>query len=163
MKKTIASLVIISIFVFTSNVFAQNVTADFSKATPFNAALRSALMPGWGQGWNEQPTKGWIVFGVFAASVFGAFYYNNQAFGKYDEYKNFGAIDGPAYSDYERYRSTSQVFTVLAIGTWLYAVIDAYFTCKSQIAAGPAAKTSAFNFQYDPNRAAYIVNYSYKI
>ena len=71
-------VVIISI-VLLNCADASAFTCDFSEYTPTNALIRSAIMPGWGQGWNYQRTKGWIVFGVFAVSVFGAFYYLNKS------------------------------------------------------------------------------------
>ncbi|AKL97995.1 DUF5683 domain-containing protein [Endomicrobium proavitum] len=163
MKKIIAALVVVSVLFFNANAFAGNFELDFSEAKPFNAALRSVLMPGWGQGWNEQPVKGWITFGLFAAAVGGAFYFNGQANNKYNEYKTLGAIDGNLYNDYETNYNTSTYFTYGAIAVWLYAVIDAYFTCQSQIAEGGAAKKSAFNVGYDQNRSAYMFNYSHKI
>lgn len=131
---------------------------DFSERKPVNAAVRSLLMPGWGQGWNDQPTKAWITFGVFAVSVFGAFYFNNQADKNYEKYEDRGQKNNSYYDDYESDYLTSQIFTFVAIGTWLYGIIDAYFVCKSQISK-PA---SSFNFFYNQKNDSFTLTYSKK-
>jgi len=120
-------VVIISVMLLNSvNASACSLTCDFSDYTATNAAIRSALMPGWGQGWNEQKTKGWIVFGVFAASVFGAFYYLNKSEGDYISYERLGARNSSYYDDYEKDLNTSRILGGIAIATWIFAVVDAY-------------------------------------
>ncbi len=159
MKKILFILIIAALFI-NSSAYAEQISLDFSARKPFNAAVRSALMPGWGQGWNEQPTKGWITFGVFAVSVAGAFYFNSESEKKYEKYQDQGLINGDYYNDYESNRTTSQVFTFVAIGTWLYGVIDAYFTCKSQ---NSYPKTSSVQFFYDQKNDGLYLSYSKKI
>ena len=114
------------------NLSACSLTCDFSEYTATNAALRSAIMPGWGQGWNNQKTKGWIVFGVFAASVFGTFYYLNKSEGDYISYERLGAKDSSYYDDYERDLNTSRILGCVAVATWIYAVVDAYLVAKKE-------------------------------
>jgi hypothetical protein len=77
-KKT-AVLIICLIFT-VSNVHAKlcNQKFDFSDYSATNAAIRSAILPGWGQGWNEQEKKGWI-FRVYLMARPAAFYFNNEA------------------------------------------------------------------------------------
>lgn len=129
---------IISVALLTSinagTARACTLTCDFSEYTAANAAIRSAVMPGWGQRWNEQKTKGWIVFGVFAATVFGTFYYLNKSEGTYNSYKRLGARNSYYYDDYEKELLTSRIFGFLAVATWIYAVVDAYVVAdkKSQ-------------------------------
>ena len=160
MKKIIVSA-IISVLLLNGSAFASNISADFSDTKPINAAIRSALLPGWGQMWNEQETKGYIVLGVFAVTVAGAFYFNNRAEKAYDDYVALGAIDGSKFDDYESYHNTSKIFTFAAIGTWLYAVVDAYFVCKSRVANAP--KVAWFNIDYTPSNDAVVLNYHRKI
>ena len=159
MKKIIAIVFIVSLFI-SSNAYAGAIELDFSQRKPINAAVRSALMPGWGQHWNEQPVKGWITFGLFAASVFGAFYYNNRASSYFDKYESQGLINGSYFDDYESARNKSQIFTFVAVGTWLYSVIDAYFVCKSQVSG--SQKVSSINLFYNPKSDAYYAVYSRK-
>ncbi|MCL2390714.1 MAG: hypothetical protein FWC88_04740, partial [Endomicrobia bacterium] len=97
----------------------------------------------------------------FAVSVAGAFYFNNQAQEYYDKYENQGIINGSYYDDYERNYQASQIFTFAAIGTWLYAVIDAYVVCKKQTSS--YSRTSSFNFYYNQKDDSLSFNYSRRI
>ncbi len=124
-------VVIISI-VLLNCADASAFTCDFSEYTPTNALIRSAIMPGWGQGWNYQRTKGWIVFGVFAVSVFGAFYYLNKSEGDYERYKELGAIESSYYDDYEKDLNVSRIFGCVAVASWLFSIVDAYIVANKQ-------------------------------
>jgi hypothetical protein len=159
MRKIILLAFITALFI-NSAAYAGNLTLDLSEVKPVNAAARSALMPGWGQSWNNQPAKAWITFGVFAVSVVGAFYFNAQAFSKYDKYEESGIIDSKYYNEYEDNYTVSQILTFAAIGTWLYSVIDAYFVCKKQVES--EAPVSAFNFYYNQKNGGYYLTYSKK-
>ena len=126
-------VIIISVMLLNcTNVSACTLTCDFSEYTEMNAALRSAVMPGWGQGWNGQKTKGWIVFGVFAVSLFGAFYYLAKADGDYVTYERVGARNSSYYDDYEKDLNTSRTLGCVAAAAWIFAVVDAYFVAKKE-------------------------------
>ena len=126
-------VVIISVMLLNcTNAGACTLTCDFSEYTEMNAALRSAVMPGWGQGWNGQKTKGWIVFGVFAVSVFGAFYYLSKSEGDYVSYKRLGSRESSYYDDYENDLNTSRILGCVAAAAWIFAVVDAYFVAKKE-------------------------------
>lgn len=159
MRKKITVCLFISALFINSAAYAGNIDLDFSEVKPFNASVRSALMPGWGQSWNSQPLKAWMTFGIFAASVVGAFYFNAQAYDKYDKYENSPIFDDKYYDEYEENYQTSKILTFVALGTWLYSVIDAYFVCKKQISEGRAS-ASAFNFYYNPRNDGCFVTYS---
>lgn len=58
---------------------------------PVVAGFRSALIPGWGQFYNESPLKGNIMLGLFAASVLTAGTTKILAELNYAEYKEVGA------------------------------------------------------------------------
>lgn len=132
-KKIITLLLILSLIVFETSISnACSVTVDLSKYTGTNAAVRSLFMPGWGQGWNEQYTKGWIVFGIFAVSTFGYFYYFNKAEADYKKYENNGSIDSSYYDDYQSHYNTSLTCGIVALVTWAYAVADAYFVGREK-------------------------------
>ncbi|MCL2485112.1 MAG: DUF5683 domain-containing protein [Endomicrobia bacterium] len=160
MKKITAFIFAFCLFA-NSSAYAGTIELDFSKEKPINASLRSAVLPGWGQMWNEEETKGWIVMGVFAVSVAGAFYFNHQAQYYYEKYENQGIINGGYYNDYERNYQTSQILSFVAIGTWLYAVIDAYVVCKKQM--DRYTKTSSLNFYYNQYNDSLGFIYSRKI
>ena len=130
-KKFVVVIISVMLLNFTS-ASACTLTCDFSEYTEINAALRSAVMPGWGQGWNGQKTKGWIVFGVFAVSVFGAFYYLAKADGDYVSYERLGARNSSYYDDYEKDLNTSRICGCVAAVAWMFAVVDAYFVAKKE-------------------------------
>ena len=132
MIKKFVAVVISVMFLSCANVSACTLTCDFSESTALNSALRSAVMPGWGQGWNGQKTKGWIVFGVFAASVFGAFYYLNKSEGDYVSYERLGARSSSYYDDYEKDLNTSRILGCVAVATWIFAVVDAYLVANKE-------------------------------
>lgn len=46
--------------------------------SPWGAVLRSAVIPGWGQIYNESYLKAPIVWGIFGALAAGWIYYNNK-------------------------------------------------------------------------------------
>ncbi|MDD2524280.1 MAG: hypothetical protein WCS83_02015 [Endomicrobiia bacterium] len=131
-KKIVLFISCILLLNASSAQSACSLTCDFSEYTAMNASVRSAIMPGWGQGWNEQTTKGWIVFGVFSLSVFGAFYYYNVAESDYEKYENMGSINGSLYNDYKSSLNTSRTLGVVAIATWVYAVVDAYIVANKK-------------------------------
>jgi len=126
-------VIIISVMLLNcTNASACTLTCDFSEYTATNAALRSAVMPGWGQGWNNQKIKGWIVFGVFAISTFGTFYYLAKADGDYVSYERLGSRDSSFYDDYERDLNTSRILGGVAVAAWIFAVVDAYFVANKE-------------------------------
>ena len=132
-KKIITLLIVCSLVAFESiEINACTLTIELSKYSGKNAAMRSLFMPGWGQGWNEQYTKGWIVFGIFAVSTFGYFYFYNKAEVDYKKYEDNGSIDGPKYDDYEKNYNTSMTCGIVALVTWVYAVADAYFVGREK-------------------------------
>ena len=126
-------VIVISVMLLNcTSASACTLTCDFSEYTEMNAALRSAVMPGWGQSWNGQKTKGWIVFGVFAVSVFGAFYYLAKADGDYVTYERVGSRNSSYYDDYEKDLNTSRTFGCVAAAAWIFAVVDAYLVAKKE-------------------------------
>jgi len=134
MVKKIAVSIICFIFAVTANVnsYACSSKFDFSDYSAKNAAIRSALLPGWGQAWNEQDQKGWIVFGVFAVSAGLAFYFKNEAEKSYDKYSMIGAPAGSEYDNYKTNLDTATILGTVAVLTWIYAVVDAYLVADKQ-------------------------------
>ena len=130
MKKLFALLTVLTILFNVSVANACTFTIDCTHYSALNAAARSALMPGWGQGWNGQKTKGWIVFGIFAGSVTGCILFNREAENNYSDYEKIGSIDGSKYDDYKDNLNISRILGGVALATWIY--VDAYFVGKSK-------------------------------
>jgi hypothetical protein len=118
--------VMVIMCVFSTAGFSGTLDLDFRKRTPENAALRSALVPGWGQIFNEQVVKGWVAGTVFFVSVGSYFYYNGIANQDYTDYEARGLVDDSLYSDYETHRQQANTAIYVAAGTWVVAIIDAY-------------------------------------
>jgi hypothetical protein len=99
---------------------------ELTTHSPGNAAVRSLLIPGWGQQFNRQPTKGTLFFltavGAGAASVI-AFKKSRDS---YDTYKAKGVKDDSSYTDYVSQRNQAGVLGGLAIGLWIVSIVDAY-------------------------------------
>lgn len=154
-------VIIISVLILNcTNASACTMTCDFSEYTAMNAALRSAVMPGWGQGWNGQKTKGWIVFGVFAVSVFGTFYYLNKSEGDYVSYERLGARNSSYYDDYEKDLNTSRILGAVAIATWIFAVVDAYLVANRESKKYAFEKFNVYTYGKDGVMLSYKTRFS---
>ncbi|MFH1784639.1 MAG: DUF5683 domain-containing protein [bacterium] len=94
----------------------------FSAWTPKNAALRSLMLPGWGQFFNEQPTKGYIFAGTEIILLGTTLVMYNQANSTYDDYENGKAT----YDDYSKKLDTVNMVVGVMAAVWIYNVIDAY-------------------------------------
>ncbi|MBN1384599.1 MAG: hypothetical protein JW983_06965 [Elusimicrobia bacterium] len=108
----------------------QEVKVDFSAKTPTNSALRSLLLPGWGQVFNSQRTKGYIIAGAGVASIAAAVVCYTNAQSTYDEYEETELKSHPLYEDYCDEINTANIFVGLSAAVWIYAVVDAYVVSK---------------------------------
>lgn len=106
-------------------VWAES-TYNFKEKSPTNSALRSLILPGWGQLLNEQPTKVLIFAGAEAISIGTAFIMYSKANSTYDEYeeKRTDAL----YDDYSSQIDTANMFVYLSAGIWVWNVVDAYLS-----------------------------------
>ncbi len=52
--------------------------SDYPMKSPWGAAMRSAMLPGWGQFYNDQYIKSIIVFGIVADFVRKAIVFNEK-------------------------------------------------------------------------------------
>ena len=92
------------------------------------AMLRSAVLPGWGQLYNESYWKIPVVWGFIGYYIYGAIYYNNR----YNEYEDMSNTT-ESTSLQTRYKSLSKsyrdlrdsFFVYLGI-TYLVNIVDAY-------------------------------------
>lgn len=81
------------------------------------AALRSAVLPGWGQIHKGQTTKGWLMGAAFAGSTLGAavLHLRNEA--------EDDPLTGP--SDGSGAGTAGNVLLAASAGIWLYSYLDA--------------------------------------
>ncbi len=113
---------------------------DFYAKTPFNAGLRSLLLPGWGQFFNQERTKGYVIAGATVLSLAAAIMMYNKANDTYNEYQDKGIRDDPLYDDYSKQLDQSRIFGYLTAGVWVWGVVDAYLFASSRDATSKVDK-----------------------
>jgi hypothetical protein len=161
MKKLLISIFGV-LFVFNSSTYALWKEADkpfeIRKNAPGYAAFRSAVLPGWGQVHNEQPTKAWIVFGLSAVAIAGCAYFNDKANDEYNKYLELGLVNSKYYDNYKNNRDISQSFIISAAVVYLYGIADAYFVRRSRNIEG-----LVFNINYDTSNEELYLVCKYKV
>jgi TolB-like protein len=122
-----------------------------------DAVFRSLLVPGWGQFYNRQRAKGWVVMGTGAALVGSAVGYHLAGQGAYRDYRNRssaallgGSPSAEAAALYEtaasRYRTRNWLLGGLAT-LWVFNVADAWLSGvdgEAALQGGLAAAPTAF-------------------
>jgi hypothetical protein len=134
---TTNTIKILALFFFLSfNLFAQQDTIAIQDTTsinsdvfvmqksPWGAVARSAIIPGWGQVYNESYWKAPVVWGVMGWFVYVWIDNNN----KYIDYKNLysttGISDHKEYRDF--YRDQRDEFAIYLVLTYFLNLVDAY-------------------------------------
>lgn len=105
------------------------------------AAWRSMLLPGWGQFYKHQKTKGYILGGAFWGSLLAAGLSLVMENNARDDYLGSVAPEEieRTYSDYNQWHKTRQAFTIASAALWALAVGDALWSPYSRpsLAARP--------------------------
>ena len=159
MKKLTILILVLALCALNPLVYAQQKQSyDFNARTPVNAALRSLILPGWGQFFNGQKTKGYIL-GAIALSCAGASIVTYQlALKDWDDYEKKGIPDDPLYDNYKSKVITTNFLIGVSAAAWLYAVLDAYFVANKK----PVSQTAtSFFFNIDKNHIS--LNYIQRI
>ena len=145
-------MVIICFLLLPANAFAQDKWKtqegfDFYAKTPMNASLRSLLLPGWGQFFNQQKTKGYIITVGALAGLTGAILMYGKANDTYSEYEDNGIPDDSLYDDYCAQLDTSRMYGYVAAAFWTWGVIDAYLFASSSTTSAKGEKKEGLVFQ----------------
>jgi hypothetical protein len=92
--------------------------------SPWGAVARSAIIPGWGQIYNESYWKAPVIWGIMGWFVYGWIDNNNN----YKDYKNLYSQTGEAlYMDYrDFYRDQRDEFAIYLVLTYFLNLVDAY-------------------------------------
>lgn len=92
--------------------------------SPWGAVGRSAILPGWGQIYNESYWKAPVIWGVMGWFVYGWIDNNNN----YIDYKNLYSQTGDdLYLDYRNfYRDQRDEFAIYLLLTYFLNLVDAY-------------------------------------
>lgn len=116
-------------FISVSLVSAREETYNFNSQSPLNASLRSLMLPGWGQFFNEQPAKGLIFAGAELVAIGTAFMMYSGANSTYSDYETQRTT--ALYDDYSSKIDTANMFVYLAAAIWTGNVFDAYLSADS--------------------------------
>lgn len=91
--------------------------SEIEYRSPTGALLRSAVLPGWGQFYNEQPIKG-ILYGIVEIGLLVWLISENAAM---DDAKEAGDIQA-----YDLHYETRLDLIWYTSGAWLIGMLDAY-------------------------------------
>ena len=138
MKSLTANTIKIFLFIILLNIslFSQKDTSAVQDTTrissdifimqksPWGAVGRSAILPGWGQIYNESYWKAPVIWGVMGWFVY-AWVDNNN---KYNDYKDLYTQTGDAsYLDYRDFhRDQRDEFAIYFLLTYFLNLVDAY-------------------------------------
>lgn len=123
-------ILLISLITITSNLFSQQLdTIEIKSKSPWNAVLRSAILPGLGQVYNESYWKVPVVWGFIG--WFGYNWWENNK--QYKEYRSLyqNSLDqGKENFIYKRirefYRDQRDLFAIYLGLTYFLNMVDAY-------------------------------------
>ncbi len=118
-EKETTLLFMIMTFFFVSSILAQVENDAIQlvgspKKSPTGAVIRSALLPGLGQWYNDQRLKALVVLGGELALAGNAIYYNQMA------------VKSSTYDEGEFYRDLRGRFIWWFAGIYLLNLLDAY-------------------------------------
>jgi len=117
--------------------------------SPWGAVLRSAVLPGFGQFYNESYWKIPVIWGAGALLISGWVYNNNL----YNDNKDLYTNTGQTIYQYRRdfYRNQRDNFTIYLVVLYILNLVDAYvdahlydFTVEEDLITG----SSRFNFRF---------------
>jgi hypothetical protein len=105
---------------------AEQSKIDLTSYTPTNAAARSLVLPGWGQWFNSQNTKAYILGSCAILGLAATIMLNSKASQTFSDYEKIGVTDDKLYSDYETQQGQAMTAGIFTAAVWIYGVIDAY-------------------------------------
>ncbi len=117
--------------------------------SPWGAVLRSAVLPGFGQFYNESYWKIPVIWGAGALLISGWVYNNNL----YNDNKDLYTNTSQTIYQYRRdfYRNQRDNFTIYLVVLYILNLVDAYvdahlydFTVEEDLITG----SSRFNFRF---------------
>jgi hypothetical protein len=91
---------------------------------PQGALLRSLVLPGWGQIYNDKPIKG-LVYGIVELGLLGlVFYEDGKAEYARENYMETGLSSWR--NNYDTHSSLRRDFIWYTAGAWVVGLLDAY-------------------------------------
>jgi hypothetical protein len=129
--------------------YSPSDTVFVMQKSPWGAVLRSAVIPGFGQFYNESYWKIPVIWGTGALLISGWVYNNNL----YNDNKDLFISTGQSLYQYRRdfYRNERDNFTIYLVVLYILNILDAYvdahlydFTVEEDFITG----SSRFNFRF---------------
>ncbi len=118
---------------------------EFTSHTPSASATRSLLVPGWGQYFNRQKTKGTVLFLTTLGAVVASSHLYSKASHEYDQYREQEDKDGSKYDDYNRDHDRAIIFGGAAALLWIASILDAYHNAyKPLYSQAPSVDVALF-------------------
>ncbi len=122
-------------FIFVdSSLFARTVSLNLKGETPTFYAVKSLVLPGWGQFSAGEKKKGYLFGGMTATFFVFSYYFYSKADEQYKKYEERGLKDDPLYDEYKSNFNTGNLFLYGGIIAWGYNVFDAYKMAKKKFA-----------------------------
>ena len=133
---TVNTIKILSfIFLLEFSLFAQQDTTAIPDTTtnsdifvmqksPWGAVARSAILPGWGQIYNESYWKAPVVWGIMGWFVYAWIDNNNKYIDNKDLYIQTGTTLSKDYRDF--YRDQRDEFAIYIVLSYFLNLVDAY-------------------------------------
>lgn len=118
---------------------------DLSYPTPRHAAIRSAVLPGWGQLYNGEERKGILYISVGVVLLASSFATYNDAQKSYEDYRSGGQQNSNLYDDYSNKITLTWVLAGAYLVLWGSSVYDAAHHATSY------SKNSQFQIAYSEN------------
>ena len=97
------------------------------------AALRSMILPGWGQLYKGEKTKGYRILGAWGVMAGGTFAAHLIRANAENEYLDAATIEDATlfYDDFNRWHQIRNNLFLASAGVWVYSYIDALISQKS--------------------------------
>lgn len=138
---------------FLSQVlFAKPVIINLSRRTPSNSALRSVIFPGWGQIYNKEKPKGYIIGASSLLCITSSYLMYDKANESYKKYDNLGVKNSSLYFDYEDQYNRARYLAYFGVGIWVYSIIDAYINAKKYFQGTAYLKKDGVVFDFSNSR-----------
>ncbi len=122
--------------------------------SPWGAVLRSAIIPGWGQFYNESYFKIPVIWGFMAYYIYG-YFHNNDLTKKYRDLYNQSINLGTPNSNYQQlrefYKDERDLFAIYLGITYFLNLVDAYVDAHLfdfDVSENPITRTPELHMKY---------------
>jgi hypothetical protein len=138
-----------------SNLTVQKEKSEFlMQKSPWGAVLRSAIIPGWGQYYNDSYFKIPVIWGAMGSFIYGWFYYDKFYRDARSEFNESLLVTANGNSDLKRnrdfYRDERDLFTIYFVLVYVLNLIDAYVDAHLfdfDVSENPISHTHQFSLR----------------